>query len=169
VDFFAFLAARRLPYLLGSTNDEAQLYYIAATVLRIATDSGIVCSTLDTARRAEAAGLPVFMYNFDIPWSVNQDLLGACHVSEISMVFDAPFNEVDENLPVAKAMNAYWASFAKTGDPNYKDAPAEWPHFGHDSKSGDSRLQFDPGAKYEVVRSFRNEECALWADYAKQQ
>jgi hypothetical protein len=60
------------------------------------------------------------------------------------------------------------ASFAKTGDPNYKGAPAEWPHFGHDAKSGEPRLQFDPGAKYEVVRSFRNEECKLWADYAKQ-
>jgi para-nitrobenzyl esterase len=197
----------KVPYMLGSTNDEAQLYYIAAqvpeteddyvayvkdkygdfadrvldmypsskfdgdykkAVVRIATDSGIVCSTLDTARRAQAAGLDVFMYNFNVPWSVSPDLLGTCHVSEISMVFDAPYNESDDNLPVAHAMNAYWASFAKTGDPNYADAPAKWPPFMQDGKSDDARLQFDPAAKYEVVHAFRNEECALWADYAKQ-
>ena len=206
VDLFDRGDIAKVPYLLGSTNDEAQLYYISAkvpttedeyvayvkdkygdfadrvlamypsskwggdyqqAVMRIATDSGIVCSTLDTARRAEAAGLSVFMYNFDIPWSVGRDLFGACHVSEISLVFDSPYKETDENIAVGHAMNAYWASFAKTGDPNYKNAPAEWPAFMQDAKDGDSRLQFDPG-KYEVVHSFRNEECALWAEYAKQ-
>jgi para-nitrobenzyl esterase len=36
---------------------------------RISTDSGIVCGTHDTARRAVKAGLSVYMYNFNIPWS----------------------------------------------------------------------------------------------------
>ena len=205
VDLFDRGEVAKVPYILGSTTDEAQLYYISATVptsddeyaayiadkygdfadrvlemypiskfdgdyrkavARIATDSGIVCSTLDTARRAVRAGLPVYMYNFNIPWSVSPALFGACHVSEISLVFDSPYNETDENLPVAHAMNAYWASFAKTGDPNYDGAPAQWPRFMPDESDGDVRLQFDTG--YELLHSFRNEECALWSDYAAQ-
>ena len=33
-------------------------------------DSALVCGTLDTARRAAKAALPVFMYNFNMPWQI---------------------------------------------------------------------------------------------------
>src|ERR1019366_8940156 len=35
---------------------------------RIVGDSALVCGTLDTARRAAKEGLPVFMYNLNMPW-----------------------------------------------------------------------------------------------------
>jgi para-nitrobenzyl esterase len=136
------------------------------TVARVATDSGLVCGTLDTARRAAAAGLTVYMYNFDIPWSIARDALGASHAAEISHVFGTPYNEGEESTAVADVMNAYWASFAKTGDPNFDGSPSAWPLFlaDDDEDEDDLRLQFNPD--FEVLRGFRKDECALWAEYA---
>lgn len=193
----------KVPYILGTNTEEAQLYFVAAAVpmsdtqyeaaiamrygdfaprvlamypiskfsgnyrkamARISTDSGLVCGTLDTARRAVKAGVPVFMYNFNIPWSISPDALGPSHASEISHVFGTPYNEMEESASVGAVMNAYWASFAKTGDPNHAGAPAQWPPFAPDASDNDQRLQFD--AKYEVLLGFRKEECQLWREYA---
>jgi para-nitrobenzyl esterase len=137
------------------------------TMTRVATDSGLVCGTLDTARRAVTAGLPVYMYNFNIPWSILPDLLGISHASEISHVFGTPYQESDANIAVAEAMNRYWATFAETGDPNFEGAPAVWPRFEPDASDDDQRIQFD--ANFEILRSFRKAECALWREYAATQ
>lgn len=134
---------------------------------RVRGDAGLVCGTHDSARRAAAAGLDVYMYNFNIPWSIARDLLGPTHASEISHVFGLPYMETPENEEVGVAMNAYWARFAATGDPNGADAPAEWPRFAPDANDDDQRLQLDPN--YEILDSFRKEECALWREYAASQ
>ena len=63
-------------------------------------------------------------------------------------------------------MNAYWASFAETGEPSFADAPAEWPRFLPDAADDDLRIQFDPA--FEILSSFRKEECRLWREYAEQ-
>ena len=136
-------------------------------IARVATDSGLVCGTHDTARRAVAAGLPVYMYNFNIPWSILPDLLGISHAAEISHVFGSPYQESEPNIAVAEAMNAYWASFAATGNPNYQGAPVEWPRFMPDENDDDLRIQFDPN--FEILHSFRREECLLWREYAERQ
>ena len=60
-------------------------------------------------------------------------------------------------------MNAYWTHFAETGDPNYDGAPAQWPRFEPDENDDDQRIQFDPG--FEILDSFRKEECAFWREY----
>jgi para-nitrobenzyl esterase len=192
----------KVPYLLGTNTEEANLYFLSATVpmteeeyqagiadkygafadrvlalyplskfdgnirkamARIATDSGLVCSTHDTARRAVAAGLTVFMYNFNMPWSIARDALGPSHASEISHVFGTPYNETDKSTAVSDAMNAYWAQFAKTGDPNFADAPAKWPSFKPTASDDDQRLQLDPD--FAALQSFRKEECSLWREF----
>jgi len=61
---------------------------------------------------------------------------------------------------VSDAMNAYWARFASTGDPNASSAPAVWPAFASDASDSDKRLQFDSG--WEILSDFRKEECAFW-------
>lgn len=134
---------------------------------RIATDSGLVCGTLDTARRAAAAGLDVYMYNFNIDWSIAPTIFGPSHAAEISHVFGTPYMETDANIAVAEAMNTYWSTFAATGDPNYDGAPAEWPRYLPDEDDNDQRLQLYP--EYEVLESFRKEECAFWREYAAAQ
>jgi para-nitrobenzyl esterase len=193
----------KVPYILGTNTDEAQLYFIAAPVpdsdeayrttimttygtyaervlqlypvetiegnyrrrmARIASDSGLICSTMDTARRAVAAGLSVYMYNFNIPWSISRDALGASHASEISHVFGTPYDETGDVAAVGEKMNAYWSHFAATGDPNYEGAPAEWPRYMPDAEDNDERLQLDPN--FDVLENFRKEECQFWREYA---
>jgi carboxylesterase type B len=104
------------------------------------------------------------MYNFNIPWSISRDGLGASHASEISHVFGTPYMETPENAQVGATMNAYWASFARSGNPNFPGSPAEWPRFMPDANGDNLRLQLDP--KFEVLRSFHKEECALWREIA---
>ncbi|MDD9938371.1 MAG: carboxylesterase family protein [Myxococcales bacterium] len=129
---------------------------------RVVGDSGLVCGTHDTARRFAAAGRAVFMYNFNVHWSIAPELFLAGHAAEISHVFGTPhLPEPDaESAAVADAMNTYWARFAATGDPNGSDAPAEWPSFAMD---GDRRLQLAP--EWQVLEDFRAEECAFWRRY----
>lgn len=126
---------------------------------RVIGDSGVVCSTHDTARRAVKAGRKVFMYNFNVAWSISPELLKAGHAGEISHVFGTPYlpKPDADSEKVAEGMNAYWARFAASGDPNGSGAPATWPEFKMDA---DKRLQLDP--EWKVVENFRNEECAFW-------
>jgi carboxylesterase type B len=134
---------------------------------RVVGDSGVVCSTHDTARRAVKAGLKVFMYNFNVWWSLSPETFRAGHAAEISDVFGSPYvregqdpSVTEESQMVADAMNTYWARFAETGDPNGPDAPAQWPEFDPDD---DQRLQLDPS--WEVFKDFRKVECEFWREY----
>jgi para-nitrobenzyl esterase len=130
-----------------------------AALARVIGDSGLICGTHDSARRAAKAGLPVFMYNFNVPWSLLPSL-GATHSSEISHVFGLPFMPTPDSQQVADEMNAYWARFATTGDPNGAGAKAQWPRFAPDANDSDQRLQID--ADWKVVSDFHKEECTLW-------
>jgi len=129
---------------------------------RVIGDSGVVCSTHDTARRAAKAGRKVFMYNFNVPWALAPDLLHAGHGGEISHVFGTPYlpKPDADSERVAEGMNAYWARFAATGDPNFQAAPAQWPEFKPDA---DKRLQLDPN--WQVLENFRTQECAFWRQF----
>ncbi len=200
----------KVPYLLGTNNDEGTLFVLMADRLRsdaayqadlaarfgeskddvyalyppsdyngdvnaarvdVITDSMMLCSTHDTARMAAEAGLDVYMYNFNIPWSIAPNLLKAAHSSEISHVFGHPFVPVvqrpgtdqesqAQSKMIADAMNTYWANFARSGDPNYPGAPAQWPLFSPDN---DRRLQFDPD--WKVLTDYRAEKCTFWRNY----
>jgi para-nitrobenzyl esterase len=193
----------KVPYLLGSNNDEGTLFLLGATppkteddyeaelknrfgamapkvlalypvsnfggdylaaLVRVVTDSGLVCGTHDTARRAAKAGLPVFMYNFNVPWALAPDVFHASHASEISHVFGNPYTPMPDaaSVAVGTAMNAYWSEFAVSGDPNYKGAPATWPAFAPDADAHDERLQLDP--QWKVVKDFRRDECTFWRE-----
>jgi para-nitrobenzyl esterase len=128
---------------------------------RVVGDSGLVCGTHDTARRAAAAGRKVFLYNFNVAWALLPAVLMAGHAAEISHVFGKPFGTPDEgSQAVADAMNRYWARFAETGDPNGPDAPAAWPGF---SAEMDKRLELAPG--FAVLDDFRATECEYWRQY----
>jgi para-nitrobenzyl esterase len=131
-----------------------------AALARAVGDSGLVCGTHDSARRAVKAGLTVFMYNFNVPWAVGSGALGAAHSSEIGHVFDLPFMPDAASQQVADVMSGYWARFARSGDPNGGHAPTVWPRFQPDAADSDRRLQFD--ASFAVVDDFRKTECTFW-------
>ncbi|MBX2891002.1 MAG: carboxylesterase family protein [Saprospiraceae bacterium] len=86
-----------------------------------------------TARAFTAKGAPAYLYLFSYvsPSMKERMKFGAGHGSEIAYVFDnlrgwngATVLSADHE--VAKMMNAYWANFAKTGNPNGRGLP-EWP------------------------------------------
>lgn len=188
----------KVPYILGSNNDEGTLFVLGLTVstatdyqtqleqrfgklaadvaalypvsnfggnygqalARVVGDSGLVCGTHDTARRAAKAGLDVFMYNFNIPWAIAPTVLLVSHASEIGHVFGDPWMPDASSQAVSDAMNQYWSTFAKTGDPNGAGAPATWPAFAPTATDDDKRLQLDSG--WETLTDFRKPECAFW-------
>jgi para-nitrobenzyl esterase len=80
-----------------------------------------------------AAGMPAYVYRFGYVPAALRDRLpnGAPHGFEIAYAFNtlaagrgpAP---TPEDLAVARTMNAYWANFARSGDPNGAGLP-RWP------------------------------------------
>jgi para-nitrobenzyl esterase len=82
--------------------------------------------------RAQAkAGAPVYAYYFSYvsPAAKAQLPYGAPHTAEIKYAFSGPKQRfAPEDLPLAKAVNAYWAAFIKTGNPDSAGGPA-WPRF----------------------------------------
>ncbi len=82
--------------------------------------------------RAQAkTGQPVYTYYFSYvsPGQKAQLPFGAPHTAEIKYAFAGPKQKfAPEDLPLAKAVNAYWAAFIKSGNPDSAGGPA-WPKF----------------------------------------
>jgi para-nitrobenzyl esterase len=137
-----------------------------AALTRIIGDSILVCSTYDSALLAAKQGIPVWMYNFDVPvvipgivgTSPGELYLGASHGSELAYVFGtSPQFATDMGqATVSKLMQRYWTHLAKAGDPN-DGTDLMWPPF---TASSDQRMQFT--LQPSVVENFRAAECNFW-------
>lgn len=88
-----------------------------------------------TARAFAAQRNPTYMYQFGyVPTPMRErSRYGAGHGSEISFVFNtlharwgAPAETTPAEKELARIMNTYWATFAKTGNPNGNGLPI-WP------------------------------------------
>ena len=128
---------------------------------RVTGDGGLVCSVRDTAKRAAAAGLDVFVYNFNrpIPIPALQGLdLRATHGAEIAYVFGSIGADVigEDDLALSATMQRYWGRFAANGDPN-GGSDLAWPMFSADD---DVRLNLD--VTLSTLQDFRSDVCALW-------
>lgn len=92
------------------------------------------------AKAFAAKSTPAYIYHFSyVPDSLKQWMrFGAGHGSEVAYVFDnldarrrGP-KATAEDHEVAKMMSAYWANFAKRGNPNGKGLP-NWPVYSPDN------------------------------------
>ena len=121
-------AAARAAYDPDNTGD------VRATGFRIAMDKMMVEPARFTAKTLAAQGLPAYEYRFSyVATSMRQQWPGAPHATEIPYVFDTVSVKYGKDLTpqdeaTAQAANAYWANFAKTGDPNAAGLP-HWPAY----------------------------------------
>ncbi len=131
------------------------------------------CGGLDAVMAMSAHQQEVYYYRFDfddIPFSKK---LGAFHGLEIPLVFgtyqDPPVKSIlgKKNVaaaaPLSGKMQAYWANFAKTGNPNGEDLP-EWPAFEGEQRQ---RIVFD-SSRTEVITQpeIQLERCRLWEEFS---
>jgi para-nitrobenzyl esterase len=151
---FAF--ARTMDELLapfGSDKDKARAAYdpdktgdVRAVGSRVAMDRTMVEPARLTAQLVTAGRQKAYEYRFSyVATSMRSQWPGAPHATEIPFVFDTVAAKYGKDLTpqdeaTAQAANAYWANFAKTGDPNGAGLP-KWPAY--DPKS-DLIMDFSP-------------------------
>ncbi len=86
------------------------------------------------AARMAAAGVPVWLYRFSyVPLARRGQVPGTAHGAELPYVFgnvDGPsmYGEGAQDAAMALVVSAYWASFAKSGNPNGR-AAVRWPPY----------------------------------------
>ncbi|MEU4451750.1 carboxylesterase family protein [Nocardioides sp. NPDC023903] len=134
----------------------------------IRTDSAGALSTCAHQKafaKLEAAGVPVFAYQFadrgappliDLPGYEE----GAEHTTELTFLFPGLLGELDNGQQkLSDTMVAYWTSFAHHGRPVAPGSP-RWPAF---RDSGDV-LQLAPGqAGVRPVDTAATSHCEFWA------
>ena len=127
--------------LFGNMKDEAKAVYdpdgnteFARMLTMVNTDKVWAEPGRFAANAFTAKDMTAYIYLFSyVPVSMQKRLrFGAPHGSEIAYVFNnlnarwGADTATSTDKQVARMMNAYWANFAKTGDPNGDGLP-EWP------------------------------------------
>jgi len=100
----------------------------------LSSDGAMVEPARMLARLTAATGQPTYAYRFSyVASSLRSSTKGALHATEIPFVFAtvrAKYGDATtaEDEALATQANAYWAAFAKSGDPNAEGLP-KWPAF----------------------------------------
>jgi para-nitrobenzyl esterase len=124
----------------GADRDKAKAAYdpdnsgnVRAVGFRVAMDRFMGEPARFVAKTLAAQGQRTYVYRFSyVAESVRKEWPGAMHATEIPYVFDTVAAKYGPKLTpqdaiAASTANAYWANFAKTGDPNTPAAgPASW-------------------------------------------
>ncbi|KAF3771275.1 alpha/beta-hydrolase [Cryphonectria parasitica EP155] len=160
-------------YAVGNTSTNASETFNAGT-----TDAGTVSQWLyaqDWVLKSNATS-PIYTYAWDHA-PPGQDS-GAFHQSEIMYTLNAlyanndtyPFTEYD--YYVQSMMSAYWANFAKTGNPNdggsYSNGSYELPYWAPNDGVTRQIMRLGDGFANRTLTQV-DEQVDLWIDYYAQQ
>ena len=138
--FGAAQAKARAAYDPGNTGD------VRTVGAKVAMDRTMVEPARFTAAQFARQGLPSYEYRFSyVAASMRKQWPGAPHATEIPYVFDTVAAKYGKDLApadeaTAQAANAYWANFAKSGDPNGPGL-AHWPRY---APATDGIMDFTP-------------------------
>ncbi len=151
-----FASARTMDDLLapfGADRDKARAVYdpsnsgdVRAVGAKVAMDRTMEEPARFTASEFARQGLPSYEYRFSyVADSMRRQWPGAPHATEIPFVFDTVAAKYGKDLTpadeaTARAANAYWSNFAKTGDPNGPGLP-HWPRY---APATDGIMDFTP-------------------------
>ena len=107
---------------------------VRAVGARVAMDRAMIEPARFTAAALAAQGLKTYEYRFSyVARAMRDQWPGAPHATEIPYVFGTVAAKYGKDLApedeaTARAANAYWANFARTGDPNGEGLP-QWPAY----------------------------------------
>ncbi|MCJ2185163.1 carboxylesterase family protein, partial [Novosphingobium sp. 1949] len=117
--------------------------------LKLANDLTFRCPSLHVAALREAMrGAPTWHYQFDLD---GPDGAPVTHGSDIRFVLGEAGAAPDSPAPLA----AYWANFARSGNPNGAGLP-RWPRFGDTAHT----LEFTPQGP-RAIAGLERDICAL--------
>ena len=117
---------------------------VTAVAPLVGMDQMMVEPVRFVARTLSAQGQPVYAFRFGyVANAMRKQWPGAPHATEIPFVFDTVSVKYGKDLTpadeaAAQAANAYWANFAKTGNPNGAGLP-KWPAY---TAAGDRIMVF---------------------------
>jgi para-nitrobenzyl esterase len=95
---------------------------------------------------------PTWLYRYAyVPENLRATTPGAGHEAEMEMVFGTPSRRTSTpwtaaDRAMARALSAYWVSFAKTGSPNHAHAPRWHPY----RANADRLMMFDATGPHMV-------------------
>ena len=122
------------------------------------------CSSCREGRAHAAIGQAVYRYYFARKYFDFLLGLGAFHGSELPFIFGNDLNRLGVQAPgrpLQRAMQGYWTTFARTGDPNGGER-ATWPRY---QQAGDVVLRLDVPLGEET--ELRTQACDFWDSQLK--
>jgi para-nitrobenzyl esterase len=161
-----FGAAVQATYPLNSAETPAQ------TFDDVLTDSVFTCNAREAAQLITAQGVTLYAYEFA---DANAPMVfvlpprpegyGAYHAGELQYVFPgnqtiyfgAPFTAAQTDL--SNKMIGFWATFAKTGNPNPAGSAAVWPAY---TAANDTYLSLAPGAIATTTQISADHKCTTF-------
>jgi len=131
-------------------------------------DSQFSCEGRALIRQLVAQGVPVFAYEFSDPDppAFMGKRLGPSHATELVYVFQTPLGSADSTglsssqMELSDQIQAYWANFARTGDPNGRGLP-EWSPYSLDEDNY-LELTSEPPGPHPTTEVSARHHCAFW-------